>query len=780
MGIVLLLRTQSILAQATIHLTGIVSDLQSNMPIENVNVFSDAKNPGTVNDLKGYFSLDLPPGFNHHITLSHISYFTKTISLHIRHDTLVYIRLQKKNIELGEVSVSFDSRKPTLHSESGKDEIKQSEILSLPSLFGSPDIMRSVINLPGVSKGNEGDGGLYVRGGESGQNTVMLDDIEIMNPAHVLGMYSVFNPFTTQKVSVYKGVSPVYFDRKLSSVIIVQSISNDTNRIKGAVNLGNILSDIGLYGTSKNKRFSYSIGVRKSYLEVYSKLGRLFLNKENGEYLEKNMVGFYDFNGKISMRSGKASQQSLSWYLGKDYIYFDSEKAKLKTDIGWQNGGISFSSKHRFGENQTFETVLSYTDYKFEFNGVVVDKNMRFQTDYSHIKLKSVYQHSTDKITWMGGFGLTFYHLFPKNSTITSSLVESTNTDEFKAIESMLFGSFEFQPNTNWMFNIGLKMKSFMFIGPYQYYGEKDSVATISYTNNELIKTLIMPDLSLSSAYTINSNSIWKTSYLYNSQNIHQGIVASIALPADLYVPSSRLIKPEYSHNFSTGITFNSIFNQNYSLSFDAYYKSMRNLLMYRINYNSAKTVENIEDQFYSGVGWASGLELSLVKKYGALSGNISASVSKSRRKFDEFNKGKWFDSKYDRIGDLSTTLNYTFNRKYFMNVNWVFTGGMKTTLSPGRYWLMGSVMNDFEGVNNVRLPAYHRLDIGFNVRLNSKYFNESILNISVMNVYNRKNSFLVNYGIEAPGDNPYSLRIFATQLSLIPILPSISWKIAF
>jgi hypothetical protein len=104
----------------------------------------------------------------------------------------------------------------------------------------------------------------------------------------------------------------------------------------------------------------------------------------------------------------------------------------------------------------------------------------------------------------------------------------------------------------------------------------------------------------------------------------------------------------------------------------------------------------------------------------------------------------------------------------------------MKTTLSPGRYWLMGSIMNDYIGVNNVRLPAFHRLDIGLSVLLNPKLFEKSTLNFSVINVYNRKNPFLVNYGIEAPKDNPYSLRIFATQLSLIPILPSISWKIEF
>lgn len=774
-----MLKIQLVSAQTSIRLTGIVSDLDTNLPLENVNIVVDKLHINAISDSKGHFSLELPQILNCRIVLSHISCFPKSIQLNFKIDTLIHFSLQKKNVELEEVSILFDSQKPTLGRELGRDEIKQKEILSLPSLLGSPDILRSVINLPGVSKGNEGDGGLYVRGGESGQNTVMLDDIEIMNPTHVLGMYSVFNPFTTQKVTVYKGISPINFDRKLSSVIVVQSASNDTNRVEGTVNLGNLLSDIGLKGTSKNKRFSYLFGLRKSYLEAYSKIGGLFVNQETEDYLKNNMLGFYDFNGKISLRSGKESQTSLSWYLGKDYIYFDSEKARLKSNIGWQNSGISLSSRHRFGEHQTFESVLSYTDYRFAFDGDVVDKKMSFKTDYSHLKLKSFFQSNYDRISWISGFGSAFYQLFPKNSTVTSNLSETTNKDKFKALEFMLFGSCEFEPDDDWLLNVGLKMKSFMFIGPYHYYNKKDSTS-IDYENNRIVKTMIMPDISFSSAYTINLNSIWKTSYLFNSQNIHQGIIASIALPADLYVPSSRIIKPEYSHSFSSGIAFNSVFNKNYSLTIDAYYKSMRNLLMYRVNYNSAKTVQNIEDQFYSGIGWASGIELALVKKYGAFTGNISASLSKSRRKFDEFNKGKWFDSKYDRIGDISTTLNYTINKKYSINTIWVFTGGMKTTLSPGRYWMMGSIMNDFEGVNNVRLPAYNRLDIGFNIRFDSKYFKESLLNISVINVYNRKNPFLVNYGIEAPDENPYSLRIFATQLSLISILPSISWKIAF
>lgn len=779
LGIFIVLTTHFLAAQERIYLSGIIRDVETSQVLGNVNISVVGLNVGTMSDSSGYFKLELTSNIQYQIDLSHISCHSQSLPIRLKSDTLVYIDLQKRNVEIKEISVLFSSHKPTLHSEPGREELRQREILRLPSLLGSPDILRSVISLPGVSKGNEGDGGIYVRGGESSQNTMMMDDIEIVNPTHVLGMYSVFNPFTTQSVSVYKSVSPIYYDRKLSSVIAVRTINSDTNRVNGTVNMGNILSDLALNGTSKGGRLSYVIGVRKSYLEIYSKLGSLFVNKKTGDYLKNNMLGFYDINGKITLNSSKKSQQSLSWYLGRDYIYLDSQKVIPKTAIYWQNRGLSLTSLHQLGSSNSLKTVVSYTDYQFSFKGEVIDKKMRFQTDYSHIKLKSYYQHSTDRVTWIGGFGTTFCHLFPKNSTITSNLQENSNEDEFKALENTLFGSYEYIPSNRWMINLGIKLKNFKFIGPYVYVGQNDTT-TVSFGNNEVVKTLIMTDISMSTAHALNSNMIWKSSYAFDSQNIHQGIVASIALPADLYVTSSRLIKPEFSHSFSSGLAISSLFNEEFALNIDAYYKRIQNLLIFKLNYNLANTSPNIEDQFYSGVGWSSGIEVSLIKKVGSLTGNISASVSKSRRKFDEFNKGKWFDSKYDRIGDISTTLNYNFNKKYSINVNWVFTGGMKTTLSPGRYWMMGFVMNDFEGINNVRLPAYHRLDVGLNVQLNSKIDNKSVLNFSVINMYNRKNPFFVNYGVEAPEDNPYALRIFAKQVSLIPVMPSISWKYSF
>lgn len=767
------------IAQNTLTLTGHIRDFETHKPISNVSVYISTQNIGTTTDLSGHFKLKIGQNTTPKILISHLSYTPQTIDIKINRDTTIYVELQNKKVELGEVAILFDSKKPTLMSEIGREDIKQKEILSLPTLLGSQDILRSVINLPGISKGNEGDGGIYVRGGEAGQNTVILDNIEIINPTHVLGMYSVFNPYTTQKVTVYKGASPIFYDRKISSAIIVQSINNDTNRVKATINLGNILTDFGLSGSSQNKRFSYTFGARKSYLEAYSGLARLLFNNSWEDELKKNMVGFYDFNGQMVFRNNNKSIRSLSWYLGKDYVTFNSEQASLKTKIDWQNRGIAYSSKHYLKNQQSIETVINYSDYIFKFDGEVITKDIKISTAYSHLKLKSFYQQITKHYTLIGGIGSGLFHFTPKNATYSSTLQEINYHDTYKALENSGFASIELNQMRNWVVYAGFKLNNFIFLGPYQYQTGNDST-NIIYSDNQIVKMYFTPEISLSASHSFNPNMMLKMAYLRNSQNTHLGMISSVALPADLFMPSTKRIKPEYSSTFSAGININSIFTENYSLSLDAYYKTMQNLLIYKMNYNSEVRISNIEDQFYSGIGWASGLELSFVKKKGALTGNISASISKSRRKFNDVNDGKWFDSKYDRIGDISTTLQYAINPKYSLTANWVFTGGMKTTLPTGRYWLLESVMNDYEGVNNIRLPSYHRLDIGLTILLKSERFKESLLTLSLVNAYNRKNPFFVNYGIESPNDNPYLLRVFATQLSLIPILPSISWKIVF
>ena len=100
-------------------------------------------------------------------------------------------------------------------------------------------------------------------------------------------------------------------------------------------------------------------------------------------------------------------------------------------------------------------------------------------------------------------------------------------------------------------------------------------------------------------------------------------------------------------------------------------------------------------------------------------------------------------------------------------------------TLPAGRYIIQGNLVNDYAKVNSFRMPAYHRLDISVNYLLYKKERIESHLNFSVYNVYNRSNPYYIYF--EAEGNlDAYELSVKPKQVSLFPILPSLSWNLRF
>ena len=80
---------------------------------------------------------------------------------------------------------------------------------------------------------------------------------------------------------------------------------------------------------------------------------------------------------------------------------------------------------------------------------------------------------------------------------------------------------------------------------------------------------------------------------------------------------------------------------------------------------------------------------------------------------------------------------------------------------------------------NNFRLPNYHRMDVSVNFHRKFKRGKRTI-NISVYNVYNRQNPYLIYQGYDYNWLGDYFGEIkYLKQLSLFPIIPSVSytWK---
>lgn len=227
-------------------------------------------------------------------------------------------------------------------------------IKNLPSLGGVPDLIKSITFIPGVSAGLEGYSSIFVRGGDRGQNLILLDGIKIYNSSHVGGLLSLINSDIVKHVDVYKGGFPSRYGSRTSSVIDIYSIDGNSKELKGNAYLGVLTSGLMLEEPVTEK-FNFFIAARASYYDLFGMEERKKYNMYLDEYLnnrdnttlsswtQANKIQFVDANAKFNWNISSKSKLSLALFTGYDhringYIGFYSsenfkEEAKLSITI---------------------------------------------------------------------------------------------------------------------------------------------------------------------------------------------------------------------------------------------------------------------------------------------------------------------------------------------------------------------------------------------------------------------------------------------------------------
>src|SRR5699024_2746756 len=111
----------------------------------------------------GFFSITLPEG-HHAIRFSSIGCGEHSEDVFLQHDTTLKIHL-KEGYQLEEVVVTADLNSPLMTTQTGKVSLTSKELNTGYALMSSPDVVKTLQNLPGVAAGTELISGLYVHGG---------------------------------------------------------------------------------------------------------------------------------------------------------------------------------------------------------------------------------------------------------------------------------------------------------------------------------------------------------------------------------------------------------------------------------------------------------------------------------------------------------------------------------------------------------------------------------------------------------------------------------------
>ncbi len=768
-------------AQSSFNLRGIVIDSVTSQPLVNAAVKISPGFEGIITNDEGVFDVDLNKG-KYIFVISYLGYKAHKMNLDLNNKATVIIKLQPISVEVGDINISGKRDDDNIRKNAiGTVEINAKEIEALPALMGEPDVINSIRLTPGIQGVGEGNSGIYVRGGDAGQNLILLDNMPLYNPAHLLGFLPVFNSDIINNVKVVKGGMPAYYGGKASSVIDIEMREGSTERFKGSGSVGLLSADLTLQTPLNKGKGSIIVSGRKTYFELLKTITNSLTNSSN-QFLTNTDYSFYDGSAKLFYKLTPKTRLYISTFIGNDTYGMIDDEFDVSNEMEWGNFAGALHLNHVFNDVFSGSLTSGFTKYHFGMEAMLDQYNIDIFSEvedwYQNFDFNYI-SESGSKFRFGGQF--TYHIITPNKIDVNVEDVKYKNINKYYSNELAAYINFEKQLTKKINIDAGLRYTYYQHIGPYTHY-TRDEIGqladSIVFSKNEKVKDYHGFDPHFTWRYLVNDFSSIKGSFSLANQFIHLASVGSVSLPTDVWLSSTSFIKPQKVAMGSVGYFRNFIDNM-FETSVELYYKKMYDQIDFRNGVLDNVDNTKIENNIVTGEGQSYGVEFFVKKQLGNTTGWISYTFSKTNRVFEEFNNGETFPAKYDRVHDLSVTLSHKINKKWNVSAVFIYATGNAMTLPAGRYMIQGNVANHYTGVNSFRMPSYHRLDLSANYILKKKRWLESTLNFSIFNVYNRANPYFIYFRIEGNLDE-YYLSVEPQQISMFPILPSITWIVKF
>lgn len=777
-------------------LTGIIKDRSTGeaLPFASIQIKNTTK--GVSSNADGYFTFQKIPNDTATLTVQYVGYEKTDVYLTpmINKKNFI-IELNPSSQTLQAVSIVAVREDVLLSKKEDVSVIKMTprKLEQLPNL-GERDVMRSFQLMPGVSASNESSSGLYVRGGTPDQNLVLYDGFTVYHVDHLYGFFSAFNSNALKDVQLYKGGFESRFGGRLSSVTEITGKEGNQNKfnIGGDFSLlsMNIFAEVPV-----GDKFSSVIAFRRSYKgPIYNKIFESFNNSSESatgspqptggpggmgpRQLETKVTSFfYDLNGKFTYKPNSRDIISLSIFNGTDKL--DNSTSFSAPSFGSNNSNFSISStdltkygntgsslkwSRKWSDKFYGNTVLSYSNYysnrdrsqertvtnsggeeTTSSNGIFENNDLK---DYS---LKSDYQWDLSNFSQLqAGVFATYFDI---NYTYAQNDTTTVLNKQNKAFLTGAYLQNKFRLFKNRVqFVPGIRTSYFETTG--QLYHEPRASLSVNLTDRLTLK-------GATGRYYQFANRVTREDILSGSKDFW-------LLSDGNSVPVSSAI------HYIGGISYET---NNYLFSTEAYYKEIGNITEYSLRFNASPGGVSYSENFFTGNGYARGIEFLAQKKSGKFNGWISYTLGEARNRFEIYSDS-YYPANQDVTHEFKIVALYKY-RRWDFSATWVYATGRPYTAPSGAYsiTLLDASTQDFFTVtskNSLRLPDYHRADISANYKLlrgskgDRKRREIGYIGFSVFNVYNRTNTWYKQYSIEEG-------EVIETSVNYLGITPNIT-----
>ncbi len=775
--LIFMVTTASFFGQTTGSVRGFIYNKENGEPVLFSNVFLKGTTIGANSDLNGFFAITkIPPG-EYTLMVTNLDFDTISEKITVKAGEIISKKYfsTKGGIRLQEVEISAQQTEKIENTTVAVQKVDPTIIAKLPSI-GEPDLAQYLQVLPGVVFTGDQGGQLYIRGGLPVQNKVLLDGMVIFNPFHSIGLFSVFDNDIMKNADVYSAGFGAEYGGRTSSVMDVTTRDGNKKRLSGKIAGSTFAAKVMLEGPLVKLKedgkasSSFIFAAKHSYLPQTSKSIYSYANKDGLPFY------FTDLYGKVSVNGTNGSKISLFGFNFSDKVAYPS----IATYNWNASGAGSNFVMVPYGSNLLIEGVFAYSNYAIKYQNPVVQTDTKtssvgnFNAGFNFIKFIG---RNELKFGFEGIITNTNYEL--QNPYFTKVKLERSTSDlsgflkykivhrkkrfvlepSFRIMYYATLGVFSPEPRMSLKVNFTPKIR---FKGAAGLYSQ----TLMSASSDRDVVNLFYGFINAPESDQMSSNYLdkdLKSHKVNSSVQKAQHIVAGIELDVLKYIDLNIEV---YQKNFSQVVNVN------------------RDKLFDDIPENASKP-DAVKKDFVIEQGRARGFDCVLKFEYKRFYFWAVYSYTKNDRWLGniETKTVMNYPPNFDRRHNVNLVGSYTFGKKrnWEINVRWNYGSPFPTTPTQGYYPQLNfnnninynyTTANGQVGylpgeINSVRLPDFHRLDIGFKFRYSLSPKVQLEISGGATNVYNRKNIFYVN-------------RFTFARIDQLPFLPNMNLSLNF
>jgi len=531
---------------------------------------------------------------------------------------------------------------------------------------------------------------------------------------------------------------------------------------------------------------SFSINARRSYTDIirsglYNNIFGVFTQTENPpdiEGLEVNTVEpdfhFFDLNSKLSFNPSDKDVVAFSFYTGADHLVeFNDVSVErfggavlIDLDIDeksdWGNRGFSGKWSRQWGPQWYSNLLVASSNYFSEYDrqvdvtATVVDRDSvvldRTILTFEDNDVKDLTLRLDNEVQLSGQHKLEFGFLgtaaevdykFVRDDTLTILDIDQ------KSKYGALYISDSWRPFQNLSVDAGLRAT---------YYDVSDEI----YWS---------PRFSFQ--YNLTDRIKLKGGYGKHFQFVNRIVNENVTEGSrDFWLlADDDLVKVSSAEHYVIGAAYET---DGYIFDVEAYRKDLNNLAEFSLRFQ--RNDIDLNQLFFSGDGYAEGVEFLLQKKSGTYTGWVTYTLARVRHTFPDINNGFEFSALHDQRHEFKTVHSYEYQNWRFA-ATFVYASGKPFTEPDGQYSidLLDGRSNSYISVgakNASRLPAYHRLDLSAHY-LHKVAGYDIDFGLSIFNLYNRRNVWYREYDFT---ENPPII----SEIRYLGMTPNLSIDIRF